>query len=227
MSAPAVEVYEPEPPQPSRILRAIVVALAIGGWFATQSFIGSRTPPTGVIDDGMHRLTADWHDYLYTHPPVAKALMIVSTFFIDALAIFVLARTIFGKSIRPFVGFFMLFVLRQVCEVLCSLPEPDRMIWYYPGVPAILVTYGVATDLFFSGHTSVAVYGSLELGRLGRKWLIAGIMISIFEMITVLTLRAHYTMDVFAALMTALVVNGIAERISPPIDKFLAKLWPR
>ena len=50
-------------------------------------------------------------------------------------------------------------------------------------------------------------------------------MIAVFEMLTVLTLRAHYTMDVFAALMTALVVARIAERISPALDGALARAF--
>ena len=31
--------------------------------------------------------------------------------------------------------------------------------------PALLVTYGTSTDFFFSGHTSIAVYGATELAR--------------------------------------------------------------
>ena len=147
----------------------MVVCAAIGGWFLTQSLIAGRTPPTGGIDDGMHRLLAPWHDYLFTHTTAANALMIVSSEFIDALAIFILLRAIFGPTIRPFLGLFMLFCLRQICQALVSLPEPHEMIWRYPGCPALLVTYGVATDLFFSGHTSVAIYGALELGRLGKS----------------------------------------------------------
>jgi len=211
------------PPVPKRAVRAVVILLAIGGWFLSQSFISKRTPPVGVIDDGMHKLLAPWHDYLFVHHAHANVLMIVSTAFIDGLAIFVLLRSIFGPSLRPFVGLFMLFGLRQICQVLVSLPEPQQMIWHYPGVPALLVTYGVATDLFFSGHTSVAVYGALELARINRKWLVIGAAIAIFEALTVLTLRAHYTMDVFAAAMTAPVVALIAERIGPKIDAELCR----
>ena len=54
--------------------------------------------------------------------------------------------------------------------------------------------------------------------------MIAGVAIAIFEMVTVLTLRAHYTMDVFAALMTALVVAGIAETIAPWFDRKIAAM---
>ena len=90
--------------------------------------------------------------------------------------------------------------------------------------PAILVTYGVATDLFFSGHTSVAVFGALELGRRGKGWLIFGICVAIFEALTVLTLRAHYTMDVFAAAMTALYVSKLSEWLAPYCDRAIARL---
>lgn len=214
-------------PQPSRLVRVALIGCGIGGWFLTQSLIAARTPPAGAIDDGMHRMLAGWHDYFYAHKTHANILMIVSSAFIDGLAIFVLLRSIFGPTIRPFVGIFLLFGLRQICQALVSLPEPNQMIWHYPGVPAILVTYGVATDLFFSGHTSVAVFGSIELARLGKKWLVAGIVIAVFEMITVLTLRAHYTMDVFAAAMTAMVVAGVAEKISPPIDRALCRIGTR
>ena len=212
-------------PVPSRVARVGLVAAAIGAWFLTQALIGQRTPPQGGICDGMHVLLAPWHAYLLTHTACANALMIVSSAFIDGLAIFVLLRSVLGPTVRPFVGLFLLFALRQLCQVLCSLPEPHQMIWHEPGVPALLVTYGVATDLFFSGHTSVAVYGALELGRLGRAWLVFGVLIAVFEMLTVLTLRAHYTMDVFAALMTALVVARIAERISPALDGALARTF--
>jgi hypothetical protein len=218
----------PEPVAPARgrpwLLRAVLVALGIGLWFLTQSLIGARTPPAGGIDDGMHRLLAPLHDYFLGAPLAANVLMIISSAFIDGLAIFVLARAIFGESLRPFLGLLLLFALRQLMEALCSLPTPPEMIWHYPGFQAILVTYGVATDLFFSGHTSVAVYGALELGRLGRKWLLCGIAIIVFEALTVLTLRAHYTMDVFAAIMAALVAAGVAERVAPAADRALERL---
>ena len=52
-------------------------------------------------------------------------------------------------------------------------------------------------------------------------------MIAVFEMLTVLTLRAHYTMDVFAALMAALWVSGVAAWLAPYCDRGLARLSRR
>ena len=60
-----------------------------------------------------------------------------------------------------------LFGLRQMCQAVSALPLPEGMIWRSPGVPSLLVTYDVANDLFFSGHTAMAVYGAIELARWG------------------------------------------------------------
>lgn len=206
-----------------KIARAVIIAVGIGLWFLSQSLISVRTPPPGKIDDGMHRLLEAQHAYFVAHTSAANALMIVSTAFIDGLALYVLFRALWGPTIRPLIGLGMLFMLRQLCQVLVSLPAPEGMIWHYPGVPAILVTYGVATDLFFSGHTSVAVFGSLEIGRRGRFWLVVGCLITAFEVWTVLTLRAHYTMDVYAAAMTALVAAYVAEQIAPKCDALIER----
>jgi hypothetical protein len=76
-----------------------------------------------------------------------------------------------GSSSRDgFLGLLTLYALRQICQGLCALPPPERMIWRYPGFPSLLVTYGTATDLFFSGHTAIAVYGAIELGHVGGPW---------------------------------------------------------
>jgi hypothetical protein len=37
------------------------------------------------------------------------------------------------------------------------------MIWRYPGFPSLLVPYVTSSDLFFFGHTAIAIYGFLEL----------------------------------------------------------------
>jgi hypothetical protein len=209
--------------------RTLIVAAGIGAWFFTQYLVSLRDPPSMGIDDAMHKLLTPVNDWLGApeHRPWTNALLIVSTAFVDGLAIFVLVRSIFGPSIRPLLGLFMLFALRQLCQGLCSLPPPKGMIWDYPGFPALLVTYGVSYDLFFSGHTAVAVYGAIELARLGGRWLAAGLLIAVFEALTVLALRAHYTMDVFAAAVTALYSAGLATAVAPACDRALARLCAR
>lgn len=106
-----------------------------------------------------------------------------------------------------------------------ALPTPPGMIWHSPGFPSLLVTYGTTSDFFFSGHTAIAVYGATELARLGRRWLTAvGIAVAAVEAATVVVLRAHYTMEVFTGIVTALWISGVAARLAPPVDRAMNHL---
>jgi membrane-associated phospholipid phosphatase len=203
----------------------LLVIIGLAAWFGTQSLIGARTY-TGTIGDGVLDLLAPAHHYFFTHITAQNALLIVSSAFIDLLGIFLLCRAIFGPTLRPFVGLLILFALRQLCQAVCVLPLPPEMIWPKagPGFPSLLVTYGVGNDLFFSGHTALAVFGATELARLHPRLVPAGIAIALFEMLAVLMLRAHWTMDVYAGAVTALLVACIAAPVSRPIDRALARL---
>jgi PAP2 superfamily C-terminal len=196
-------------------VRLGVTAVALAVWFWTQSLIGARSAPTGVIGDGLHNATAAANAYLHAHGAAANVLLIVSSAIIDLLGIFLLARWIFCASARPFVALVIVLGLRQVMQALVALPAPPGAIWHYPGFPSLLVTYGVASDYFFSGHTAIAVVGAMELARCKRLWLTAlAVAIVAFEIVTVLVLRAHYTMDVFTGLVTGLYAAQLAARIS-------------
>ena len=215
------------PPARVLALRVAITAAALAAWFWTQSLIGAKPLPAQGLGDGLHTLLAPLNESLHAHPQFADGLLIVSSAFIDFLAIFLLGAWILGKSVRPFLGLVLLLGLRQVFQALVALPPPPGMIWHYPGFPSLLVTYGVANDFFFSGHTAVAVLGAVELGRLGRLWLrMAGVALAVFEVVVVLTLRAHYNMDVFTGAVAALYIAQVAERISPACDRALARVLP-
>lgn len=215
----------PRPPWSARLL------LVIGGltaYFWTQSLIGARGFPDGQIGDAMHELSAPMNAFLNDHPQWSNVLLILSSAVIDLLGIYLIVWSLVGPSVRPFLGLFILIGLRQLCQRLCALPPPDGMIWQHPGFPSLLVTYGVANDFFFSGHTGIAVYGAMELGRTGPRWLkLLAILVVAFEMATVLVLRAHYTMDVFTGLITALFVAGIVGQLAPACDRALVQTFRR
>jgi len=204
------------------LLRVILTAVVLGLWFWTQSLLGKRTLDGPGIADGLHKLTAGLNDFFYRTPRAANILLIVSSALIDALGLFLLCRWLLGGSVRPFLGLLLLMFLRQVMQSLCALPAPPNIIWRYPGFPSVLVTYGVASDFFFSGHTAIAVFSAMELGRFHRHWLTAiAIFIVLFEISTVIVLRAHYTMDVFTGIVAALWVGYLCDQIAPRIDSWL------
>src|SRR5438132_7448139 len=211
-------------PWRSLLLRLLVTGIVLALWFWTQSLIGARTTPGPGIRDGLHNFTAGLNSYFSQNGGAANALLIASSGLIDALGLFLLGRWLFGGSVRPFLGLFLLMTLRQLMQALCALPPPPNMIWHYPGFPSLLVTYHVANDFFFFGHTAIAVFAAIELSRLGRNWLTWGaILLVLFEVLTVLVLRAHYTMDVFTGILAALSIARLSERLAPALERFLTE----
>jgi len=200
-------------------LRVVATVAALGLWFWTQSLIGRRIPAEG-IGDALHNLFAGLNLYFWAHATAANVLLVVSSAFIDIFGLFLVAEWIFLGRSRAFLGLVLLLGLRQVMQALCTLPAPPNMIWRNPGFPSLFVTYSVGNDYFFSGHTAIAVFGAMELARLRRGWLTAlAIAIAIFEIVTVLILRAHYTMDVFTGAVTALWVAAFCDWVAPRIDR--------
>jgi hypothetical protein len=207
---------------PPWVVRAVLVAVSLGAWFWTQALIGKRAFPEGRIGDRLLDALGPANAFLVAHPRWADRLLIVTSALIDALGVFLVLRAVFGSSLRPLLGLLLLFALRQLCQGLCALPQPENMIWRSPGFPSLLVTYDTASDLFFSGHTALAVFGCLELARFGgTAGAVAGVVIAVIEIVTVLALRAHYTMDVFTGAVTALWVFTVADALAPRLDSLV------
>ena len=215
-------------PWPVIGVRVGLVVAGIAAWYWTQAVLGKRVPKVAhevPLTDGVHVMTAPIHHRYFTNTAAGNRLLIASSLVIDLLGAYLIGSAVFGASIRPYLGLVMVFALRQICQMLCPLPAPSGMVWRYPGVPAILVTYGTANDLFFSGHTAIAVYGAATLaGHFGTTGLVLGLLIAIFEAATVLVLRAHYTMDVFTGIVCALWVYSLSASAGPWVDGLIHRL---
>lgn len=221
--APRSLATNPSLPRRRLIRRVALTLVALGIWFWTQSLIAHRSVPPAGVGDVVHLWTAGVNAYLNRSPIAANALLILSSALIDALGVFLLVRWFFGPSVRPFLGLVLLLAFRQLMQALCALPAPPNMIWHYPGFPSALVTYNVGNDFFFSGHTAIAVFGAIELARLGKRWLTTlAVLVAVFEIAAVLVLRAHYTMDVFTGLLAAICVAAFCTRLAPRLDSWLS-----
>lgn len=215
-------------PWPVIGVRVGLVIAGIAIWYWSQAILGKRVPKVTnevPLTDGIHLMSARIHRRYATNIAAGNRLLILSSLVIDLLGLYIIGSAVLGESIRPYLGLVMVFALRQICQMLCPLPAPSGMVWRYPGVPAILVTYGTANDLFFSGHTAIAVYGAATLaGHYGTAGLVIGILIALFEAGTVLVLRAHYTMDVFTGIVCALWVYSLSATAGPWVDGLIRSL---
>jgi len=197
-------------------MRILITAVALAVWFGAQAVIGSRGMRNSGIGDSLLAWTAPANHYLFAHPRAANALLIGSSAIIDALGLLLLGKWIFRGKLRPFAALVITLLLREATQGLVALPAPEGLIWHDPGFPSLFVTYGVANDFFFSGHTAIAVLGAAELARARKTWLtVLAVSIVIFEVSTVICLRAHYTMDVFTGGVTALFAGHLASRLFP------------
>ena len=196
------------PPLETIGLRVLAIGAGLLLWFITQKMIGARTLPDGALYDHLHVVTGGWNRWLHEHPRAANAVLVASSLAVDAVTLFVLARAVFGPSFTPFFGLLALFLLRQVAQAAVALPPPPGIIWRDPGVPSLFVTYGVGNDFFFSGHTALAVYGAMQLAAMGIPALgMVGIVVAVLQIVAVIALRAHWTMDVIAGLAAAIAVG--------------------
>jgi hypothetical protein len=196
-------------------LRGGVVFFGLAGWFASQSLVGGRSVRAGFIGDAGHELTAPLHYFLATHPRAANMLLMVSSAVIDVLGLFVIFASVFGPNMKPLGALIILFLMRQICQAFCALPVPPGMIWRNPGFPSLLVTYKVGNDFFFSGHTALAVLAAVVAGQIFPPWVAAIVsVVAVGEALAVIILRAHYTLDVFTAVLAAFCAAGLAEWIT-------------
>lgn len=203
-------------------LRTGIVAGALVIWFWTQSLIGRKAAAKDGLGDVILDRTARWHRYLSENPRAANAALIISSLFIDLFGLALVAAAIFGPTFAPFLAIIVLFSMRQICQGLCTLPPPPGILWRDPGFPSLLVTYGVANDLFFSGHTGIAVLGAIYAAHSAPPWIAAAAaIIALGEAVTVLALRAHYTLDVIAGIFAAFLAAAIATTLAPALDAWL------
>ena len=206
-------------------VRVGFVAIALVLWFWTQRLISAKAPANRGVGDRLHDWSAPLHAWLTTHPRATNLTLILTSALIDGFGLYLLASAIFGPTLQPFIAILILFGLRQTCQAICTLPIPPGAIWRDPGFPSLLVTYGTSNDFFFSGHTAISVLGALQLAHTAPPWLAAlGAIVAAVEAITVIILRAHYTMDVFAALFTAWGADVLARHLAPQIDLWLGRL---
>jgi hypothetical protein len=193
------------------LLRLLAIGGGLAAWIVTQRLIGARRVEDGVLYDHLHVMTAGWNAWLNQNPGPANAILIASSLCVDCVTLFVLALAVFGPSFMPFWGLLGLFLLRQITQASVALPAPPGIIWRDPGVPSLFVTYAVGNDFFFSGHTALAVYGAIQLATLHIPALTAlGILVAAGQVVAVIALRAHWTMDVIAGLFATVAVGLLA-----------------
>lgn len=203
--------------------KGLFAIIAFGLWLWTQKLLGSQAScEPNKIQDFILNKTKSWNDYLQSSPSIVRFLLITSSLIVDALGLYLVLNGIFGTTVQPLLGLVLLFTLRQICQALNRLPLPEGIIWRDPKFPSLFVTYNVSNDLFFSGHTALAVFGALNFAA-GQSWIIIilALIVILYEILVVIALRAHWTMDILTGILAALWVDQVSAKLSPWVDGWL------
>ncbi|MDF1758152.1 MAG: phosphatase PAP2-related protein [Legionellaceae bacterium] len=201
--------------------RIILVSIIISIWFVSQGAISKfkteLITDTGIADQ-VFIITQSINQYLNISPKISGLLLILTSLEVDILVIFLILSAFLTHTSRPFIALVIAMFLRQFCQLMTLLPIPEGMIWFDPGFPTLFVTYGVTNDFFFSGHTTLTIIGACSLAKIYNyklmhlfKW-----MLIIFQITVILCIRAHYFMDIYAAIVTALLINCYIWKIKLP-----------
>ncbi len=127
---------------------------------------------------------------------------------------------LFKPEIAPFglKTFAMLMYMRAGFIILTNLGPPEG--YFYDGRPIggnVISDLIFRNDLFFSGHTAYPFMGFLIFRNSKIRWVfLAG---SILEGFTVLAMRMHYSIDVFAAFFIAYGTYAMSRRIFNPLNR--------
>ena len=157
------------------------------------------------IFDKTFILTKNLNDFFAKNLNYRNLLIIISSLFIDIVIIaFGLCWSIYGRSWRPILAYFLFYAFRYMTQNLFQMAYPDGYLWEYPGFPSIVVPYLKTNDFFFSGHVGFPLIAAFEFKDFKLNFLfVFCILASCFETITMIVLRGHYIVDLLAGVIFA------------------------
>jgi hypothetical protein len=105
------------------------------------------------------------------------------------------------------------------------LEEPEGYNWGWPGWFSITVPYGKTDDFFYSGHVGVCMIMYLEFSAVGWYWMsIYSLFTMGFQIILMLALRSHYTIDIISGIVFAHYFWILSEKYSYLVDWYIFRI---
>jgi len=198
---------------PMPYIKIIYALLAYSFWIMSQTILGSDIVPECGIVDRLHHFVQPVNSYLHQNLDVTSYGFILSSALIDINMAYLIINYLTTDRSKSFMLLCLGFTLRQISQWLSRLPQPAGTIWFDPGFPSVMVTYGVETDFFFSGHTLVSLVTGCDIidngGMFGK---IYGILFICYEISFIILTHSHYYMDVYAAITSYFTIRYLYER---------------
>lgn len=184
--------------------------------------------PSNDIDsvlDYSFYYTNDINIYLRENQTIKNCLIIASSFFIDGVVIMASYYWLYKtKSFRFIISLLVFFLIRYLTQSIFLLKYPDGYLWDYPGFPSLSVSYLKTNDFFFSGHVGVSAICAFEFKAINfRNLFYVSLLCSLFQAITMIVTRGHYSIDIIFGFIIAHYVFIMIDYYKEYYDSVLIK----
>jgi hypothetical protein len=101
---------------------------------------------------------------------------------------------------------------------------PDKGIWDDPGIPSLVVPYGLQSDYYFSGHCGFLAINVAYMFTLGRKKSAFMIMLLLPYVAFILIMsRIHYTIDIPIGIMFGFYLYYMVKSHTEKLDFWISR----
>jgi hypothetical protein len=152
------------------------------------------------FEDRTFELTKKIHNIFQNNMILTKGLFILTSLIIDIFHIILVLDYILNDNFDEVKILICTFIIRQISQYFVSFPQPEGILWTYPGFKSIFVTYEITNDFYFSGHTSISVICLMFLQRNGYSFI--GYLNLGLQIFTLIVTRSHYFPDIMTGYMT-------------------------
>jgi hypothetical protein len=199
-------------------IRAGIIALALVGIILNVIY-GFVLPHSEVdcILDYTFIYTSKLNSFFANEQAARNFLLIFSSLCVDLVLVTVGIMWIaFGKSWRFFISLVTIYLFKCLVHFLFLEKIPDGYLWDYPGFPSITITYFRSNDFFFSLPVGFLVICALECWKVRNYYLFSFAIVStLLEIITRISLRGNYIIDLLSAITIAHYIFIIADEYCP------------
>lgn len=172
------------------------------------------------LDDRLFNLTASINAYFATHSLQKQILLATSSLLIDSLIVITAIHwVLYSKTWRLVLALIFFYLFRGIVQCLFQMRFPNGYLWDYPNFPSLTVSYLKTNDFFFSGHVGLPILIAREW-KTNNNNILFGISIGIcaIEIMTMIFLRGHYTIDLIAGVIFALYFYEVCASLSKYVD---------
>eukprot|EP00993_Chasmostoma_nieuportense_P003225 NODE_3958_length_868_cov_22.901484_g3803_i0.p1 GENE.NODE_3958_length_868_cov_22.901484_g3803_i0~~NODE_3958_length_868_cov_22.901484_g3803_i0.p1 ORF type:complete len:266 (+),score=72.37 NODE_3958_length_868_cov_22.901484_g3803_i0:45-800(+) len=210
-------------PGPSMAVK-IMFGIAVGMFSLLQSVILERREHVDQIWDSTHALTEPLSDYLWEHRYLLHLITALHSIVLDGFSVYMVYLSVFrSRSLDVILSVFVLYGCRLLVQHLVMFPMPPKWRFDDPGVPTVMVSYAFANDFYFSGHLSSLTLFVLEMHKRQYRTLRAfGLLVMCFVGLLLLTVRAHYVMDIIDSIFFAVFSYKAGQWAAATVDAWFA-----